>query len=367
MKHLLLLGSGYAHLHMLKSLAKEPMAGVQITLVSPQPRQLYFGSMSHFVAGHCTLDDGSIALPPLLQNTGVHWHQGNAIAVDSSTRSVTLDDASTLNYDVLSVNCGAVQDRQKIEQSMPGARKHALFVRPFESFAVLWPQVLELGQQRPLRIAVIGAGLAGIELALTVAQRLPNAVLTLISGQTVPATQMSEKFQARIFKTLQRQRITVLQENAVRIEADQVTLSNGARLLCDVPILATGAQAPAWLEQSGLALDDHGFMTVDALQRSISHPQVFGAGDVSSRNDGALARNGFYALQSSAALTRNVRAVLAGIAPTPYTPQAQKLHLMNSGNKSAIASWGEWSAQGRWVWWLKNWHEQRLIRACRSD
>lgn len=367
MKHLLMLGSGYAHLHMLKSLAKEPMAGVQITLVTPHPRQLHFGSMSHFVAGHCTLDACSIDLAPLLQNTDVHWIQGSAIALDANTRSVTLDDANTLNYDVLSVNCGAAQDRQQIEQSVPGARKHALFVRPFESFALLWPQVLELGQQRPLRIAVIGAGLAGIELALTVAQRLPNAVLTLISGRAAPANQMPEKFQTRILQTLQRQRITVLQENAVRIEADQVTLSNGARLLCDVPILATGVQAPPWLQQCGLALDEHGFMSVDALQRSSSHPQVFGAGDVSSRNDGTLARNGFYALQAATALTRNVRAVLAGIAPTPYTPPVQKLHLINSGNKSAIACWGEWSAQGRWVWWLKNWHEQRLIRASRSD
>ncbi len=367
MKHLLLLGSGYAHLHLLKNLASEPMAAAQITLVTPHPRQLYFAAISRFVAGNGTLDEASIDLTALLHGSGVRWQSGSAVALDANSRSVTLDDGSSVGYDVLSVNCGAVQDRQKIEQSIPGARKHALFVRPFEGFATLWPQVLELGQQRPLRVAVIGAGLAGIELAMTIAQRLPGAALTLICGSTLPGHLFPEKLQTRILQTLKRLRITVLQESAVRIEAEQVTLSNGARLLCDVPIMATGVQAPPWLQHSGLALDEQGFLTVDAMQRSASHPQVFAAGDVSSRDDGVWQRNGFHARQAAAVLTRNVRAVMAGIAPEAALTQKQKLILLNSGSKCAIAGWGDWSAQGRWVWWLKNRLDQRALKALRAN
>ena len=53
-------------------------------------------------------------------------------------------------------------------------------------------------------------------------------------------------------------------------------------------------------------------------------------------------------------LAANLRAVLAGAEPQPYSPQANTLNLLACGEKYAIASWGGWSAQGKWVWWLKD-------------
>ncbi len=75
-------------------------------------------------------------------------------------------------------------------------------------------------------------------------------------------------------------------------------------------------QAPAWLRDSGLALDQQGFIAVDEFQRSTSHPAVFAAGDVSTRVDRQLARSGVYAVRAGPPLAKNLRAVLAGIAPT---------------------------------------------------
>ncbi|MEO8278170.1 MAG: hypothetical protein ABI564_00685 [Ideonella sp.] len=43
MKHLLLLGGGHAHVHVLRELALQRMPAVQVSLVSPHLRQLYSG------------------------------------------------------------------------------------------------------------------------------------------------------------------------------------------------------------------------------------------------------------------------------------------------------------------------------------
>ena len=67
-----------------------------------------------------------------------------------------------------------------------------------------------------------------------------------------------------------------------------------------------------------------------------------------------VARSGVYAVRAGVPLAANLRAVLAGVAPKPYTPQAKTLNLLACGEKYAIASWGSWSAEGRWVWWLKD-------------
>ena len=62
-----------------------------------------------------------------------------------------------------------------------------------------------------------------------------------------------------------------------------IRLATGAHLVCDLPMLAVGAQAPAWLGSSGLDLDTQGFAQVNAFQQSTSHAVVFAVGDVASR------------------------------------------------------------------------------------
>lgn len=354
MKHLVMLGAGHAHVHMLSTLAAQPLAGVQITLVAPYPRQLYSGMMPGFVAGHYTLEDCVIPLEPFLKGATVTLLKRSATGLDANQRTVTLDDGSTLAYDVLSINSGPVQERQKIEQMMPGAREHALFVRPIEPFGVLWPQVVTLAQQKHLRLAVIGGGAAGFELSCAVAHRLPGSSVTMLSGDAPAGANYPPKVQAMITQALKDRAITVIQERATGIAAGEVTLTSGARLACDVPIIAIGSQAPTWLQPSGLALDLQGFVAVDAFQRSTSHPQVFAAGDVATRTDLTLPRSGVIAVRAGPPLAKNLRAVLAGIDPSPYTPQDKTLNLLSCGNRRAIASWGNWSAQGRWVWWLKD-------------
>jgi NADH dehydrogenase FAD-containing subunit len=259
-----------------------------------------------------------------------------------------------------------VQDRAQIEQRMPGAREHGLFIRPIEAFGALWPQVVEWAQTKPLRIAVVGAGAAGIELAMAVRHRLPNTSITLLCGDTPLGAGYVDRVQARLRAALLKRKITLLQDSASGVRAGEVMLASGATLACDVPLIATGAQAPAWLLASGLVLDLQGFVAVDACQRSTSHPQVFAAGDVSTRMDRAMARSGVYAVRAGPALAMNLAATLAGQALTEHQPPGKTLNLISCGDRYAIASWGTHSAQGRWVWWLKDWIDRRFLRRYRE-
>lgn len=364
-KHLVLLGAGHAHVHVLSTLATQALPGVQITLIAPYPRQLYSGMVPGFVAGHYALEDCVIALEPLLKNSAVRWLARSAIALDANARTVTLDDASEIGFDWLSVNTGPVQDRQQIEQTIPGAREHGLFIRPIETFGALWPRVIELAQSRALRVAVIGGGAAGIELAMAIRHRLPDAAVTLITGGASVGANYPMTVQKRVINALKRRHITVLPDLAVGLQADEVLLGSGARLACDVPLIATGAQAPAWLGASGLALDKQGFIAVDACQRSTSHANVFAAGDVSTRVDQPLARSGVYAVRVGPALAKNLAAVTAGAEPSPHRPSINTLNLLSCGDHYAIASWGNYAAQGRWVWWLKDWIDRAFIKRYR--
>lgn len=365
-RQLVLLGAGHAHLHVLQTLAAHPLPGVQVTLVAPHSVQIYSGMVPGLVAGHYALEDCLIALEPLLHRSGIHWLRHVVRALNADAQTLELDDGSSLHFDWLSVNTGGVQDRAQLEHTLPGARTFGLFVRPLDAFAALWPRVVALGQTQSLRVVVIGAGAAGIELALAVRQRLPNAAITLLCGTAPPGANYPRRVQEHLQSILKSRHITVLHDTAVSLHTDAVRLGSGATLACNVPLIATGVQAPAWLRTSGMARDGAGFIAVDACQRSTSHPLVFAAGDVSTRVDRPvqqpIARSGVYAVRAGPALAHNLGAAATGKPLRTHQPPAHCLNLLSCGDRYAIASWGRFSTQGRWVWWLKSWIDQRFVR-----
>ena len=367
LKHLVLLGAGHAHVHVLHGLAQGRPADLNITVIAPYPRQLYSGMVPGFVAGHYALDECVIPLEGLLARCGARYIPSRSVAMDADAKTVTLANGETVGYDWLSLNTGPVMDREKIEAQMPGAREHALFVRPIEAFGQLWPRVAAMAQRQKMHLAVVGAGAAGLELAMAAAHALacpssaPGSRVTLVSGAQAPGASYPAGVQRRIARALQRLRIEVLPEACVGLDAGGVKLDNGWHLACDLPLLALGAQTPAWLAGSGLALDGAGFVAVNAFQQSTSHLAVFAAGDVASRVDAPHARSGVYAVRAGPPLLANLRAAMQGQLLKPYPPQQRTLNLLSCGGRHAIAVWGGLSVEGAWVWRWKDRIDRRFV------
>jgi pyridine nucleotide-disulfide oxidoreductase family protein len=361
MKRLVLLGGGHAHVHVLQALAQQALPSAEVVLVSPYPRQMYSGMVPGLVAGHYKAENCAISLPPLAQAAGARWLETAATRIDAAARQVHTADGQVLAYDALSIDTGAVMARERV----PGAREHGVFVRPIEDFVVRLEGLLDLAARRVLDVVVVGGGAAGVELAMALAHRLGHkgargaapderARVALVTGGGEPLAGYSETVKRLAIEALARQRVTVFRDSCARIEAKAVVLGSGARLACDASVLATGAQAPAWLLGSGLALDDNGFVQVSATLQSRSHADVFAVGDVSARTDKAYARSGVYAVRAGPPLAANLRLYLAGGALLPHQPPERTLNLISCGDARAIVSFGNFSAQGRWAWWWKD-------------
>ncbi len=368
---MVLLGGGHAHVHVLADLARRPVAGCQVLMVTPYARQMYSGMVPGLVAGHYQAAQCVIALPPLAKAAGVAMVDGAAVGLDTVARTVQLADGGRLPYDLLSLDTGAVMDRSRL----PGAREHALFVRPIEHFIRLFDGLLQLAQERALNIVVVGGGAAGVELALALQHRLHGSTqdhtvasspegaptqaqtetrVALVTGGGEPLAGYPPAVMQMAAAALLRQRITVFRDTVAEVQARHVVLGSGARVSCDAAVLATGAEAPHWLQGSGLALDGQGFVCTSATLQSTSHPQVFAVGDVAVRVDVQLPRSGVYAVRAGPPLALNLRHALAGTALQPHQPQRRTLNLISCGERRAIVSWGAVSAQGRWAWWWKD-------------
>ena len=363
MKRLVLLGGGHAHVHVLQAMARQPFAGVRTLLVTPFVRQMYSGMVPGLVAGHYTQEECAIPLLPLIQAARVQMVEASATQIDAAAHGVTLSDGRVAEYDILSMDTGSVMSRD----SIPGAHEHGLFVRPIEHFARLQESLVELAAKRALDIVVLGGGAAGVELAMALHWRLTQqgaepARIALVTGGPAPLNGYPPAVMKRVATALRQRRITVLQEPCVGITAGHVGLANGARVACDAAIVAIGGQAPAWLQGSGLALDPQGFVLTGPTLQSVSHETVFAVGDVATRGDAPHPKSGVHAVRAGPPLAANLRSALAGAPLVPYVPPQRTLNLVSCGNRSAIASWGHWSAQGRWVWWAKDHIDRAFVR-----
>ncbi len=362
-KRVLLLGGGHAHVHVLQALAREALVGAEVALVTPYARQMYSGMVPGLVAGHYRVDACAIALQPLAAAARVHFIEGAAVSLDTAARTVTLADGRVAEYEVLSIDTGAVMDRDRL----PGAREHGLFVRPIEHFVRLLDGLLDLAARRVLDVVVVGGGAAGVELALALQHRLSGAGeerarVALVTGGGDPLEGYAPGVMGRAAAALERHRVTVFRDTCQQLLPGTLVLGSGARLACDAPVLATGAEAPAWLRGSGLLLDERGFIVTGPMLQCASHEEVFAAGDVASRSDMPHAKSGVYAVRAGPALALNLRRFVAGGTLQPHRPQARTLNLISCGEKRAIVSWGNWAAQGRWAWWWKDRIDRQFVQ-----
>jgi pyridine nucleotide-disulfide oxidoreductase family protein len=341
-KRIVLIGAGHGHLVVLRSLAQRPLYGARITLVSPAAKQVYSGMLPGILAGHYRRAEAEIDVAALAERAYVEFEQGVAERLDAEGRKVFVNAGRSFPYDFASLNVGS-----RVEASLPGPG-HALPVKPYDEFLAR----LRLAE----RVAVVGAGAAGAELAMALRHR--GALVTLFSGEPV--------LSSRVVKQLRRRRVDYRPGMPVSaIEPGPVVIAGAARQEFDLALLATGAAALAWPRDSALATDERGFVLVHDTLQSISHPEVFAIGDCATLHASPHPKSGVYAVRHGEALTENLRRLFTGTPLAPYAPQKKALLLVSCGARYAIAERGAWRAQGRWVWWWKDRIDRRWVASFR--
>ncbi|AJY27196.1 pyridine nucleotide-disulfide oxidoreductase family protein (plasmid) [Burkholderia thailandensis 34] len=356
-RHLVLLGGGHAHLHVLESLAHSPLPDVRVTLVSPYRHQMYSGMLAGWIAGHYPLADCTIALDRLAKAARAEFLCIRACAIETASRCVRLADNWTIDYDLLSVDIGSDVRAGPLECASGCLAP----VRPAQRFVEQYKQHARSGADQP--VVVVGGGMAGIEIAcaLRVASGYRPDV-TLLAGRDGIIPTEHALLKTRLANTLNARGVMIVDEDASRFDSTRVETSSGRSFAATFVALATGPQAPDVLRNSGLPLDREGYLEVDASLRSIGSSVVYAAGDCARFPDNSVVRSGVYAVRQGPVLAHNLRAALTGGSLKAYRPQRRALYLITTGSRHAIATWGRWSWEGEWVWRWKQHIDRRFVQ-----
>jgi NADH dehydrogenase FAD-containing subunit len=347
---LLLAGAGHAHLGVLRRWALVERPPGRIALLSPGPEAWYSGMLPGLLAGRYAAADCRLELQPLCRAAKVELIEGEIAALDATSRQVELADGRRLAAEWLALNVGAAV----AAPPQQGDAMQLLAVKPFAGFLAGWQQ----WQAEPRRLAILGGGAAGVELALALAGQVPALALfcagPLLAGHA-PGLRL------RALGHLRQRGVQVREHCPIgRIEDDWL-LSGDEPVWCGRRLLlASGARAWPWLAASGLACDDAGFVAIRPSLQSQSHAQLFAVGDCASL--AGARRSGVYAVRQGPVLAANLQAALQGRPLRQYRPQRHSLALLATGDGGALLAWHDWSAGGQFYGRCKDWLDQRFIQ-----
>ena len=304
---LLLAGGGHSHALLLKRWAMTPQLRPKrgVVLVNRHPTALYSGMVPGLIAGIYRRDELSINLPHLCDRAGVAFVQAEIVGVDSQRQDLLLHQRPALSFGVLSLDVGAVTRNLEHLSGVP--------IKPLEE-ALQFLSQQDPEDPQPFRI--VGAGPAGIEVALALRRRWPHRALELqIRAGQLNATTKS-----------------ILRRAQIHCVTDA---STHASLLC------TGSRAPSWLANSGFAVDHNGRVLTNSFLQLEGYSHLFASGDCAVMEAQPRPASGVWAVRSAVPLAQNLEAICNGQNLKRWTPQRQALQLIGTHNNAA------WMQRGR--------------------
>ena len=334
----------------------------EIVLIEPNPALPYTGMVPGYVAGVYDRSEILIDFVSLCASAGATVKRARCVAIDVQSRRVRCEDGSTLGYDILSIDIGSTLDT-----TVPGVIENAVCVRPLWRFVSEWSPAMVSGQE----VAIVGAGAAGIELALAVQAygyapgNAPN--MTVVGDAPMIAPGLAARGRTRLAQACKARGIRLeLGARVMRVTPASVQLDNGVAVAAQTVLWATGPAPHGWLRDTGLELDERGYLAVDQCLRVGGRPDVYAAGDVASIIGHARPKAGVYAVREAPVLAENLKRALRGQQPRRYVPQRLALALIGTGDGRAVGTYGPLSVEGEWVWRWKDAIDRKFVQRYRG-
>ncbi|WP_327093822.1 FAD-dependent oxidoreductase [Nocardia vinacea] len=275
MKHrIVVLGAGYAGAFSAAFLARQLHADdFEITVVNAEPDFVERLRNHQLAAGQ---DLRHLPLTEVFAGTGIQLRLARVINVDPEHRTVEVADGEGIGqmaYDTLVYALGSTV----ADHGVAGVAEHAFHVAARPDALRLRARLDELGENG--KVLVIGGHLTAIEAVTELAESRPGLRISLVTRGELGAS-LGPKARRHLLRTFERLGITVHEHTAIeRVEQSGAVATDGTVFTSDATVWAAGFAVHPIAAASGLTVEPNGQITVDQHMRSVSHPDVYVAGD----------------------------------------------------------------------------------------
>ncbi len=284
-----ILGGGFGGLYTALRLSELPWKHPpHITLIDQRDRFVFAPLLYELLTGELQPWEVAPYYKDLLANTNIHFRQATVDKIDLDQRQVHLEMGETLTYDRLVLAVGGETPMDMV----PGAADHGIPFRTVADASRVGDRLraLESSSIDKIRVAVVGGGYSGVELACKLAERLGDrGRLRLVElGDQILRT--SPAFNRKAAETALSARSVWLDlETGVdQITADSITLKYKGKseaLPVDLVLWTVGTRVAPAIRDLNIEKTPRGQIPISPLLQVASHPEVYALGDIADGLD----------------------------------------------------------------------------------
>ena len=286
-----IVGGGFGGLYTALRLSEFPWkeeTKPEITLIDKSDRFLFSPLLYELITEE--MQSWEIAPPfaELLANTGIMFQQGSVTDIDIEAKQVTLQDDTKIGYDKLVISTGG---RTPVD-IVPGAKEFALPFRSLNDAYRLQEELrlLEAADRDRIRVAIVGGGYSGVELACKLADRLgERGRIRIIDRGTEILSDSSQFNRETAIKALEEKQIWQDLETEIdRVEADSITLvykGQSDTIPVELVLWTVGYQVSELIQKLPLPQNDRGLLEIEPTLLVKGRDDIFALGDAADSYD----------------------------------------------------------------------------------
>jgi NADH dehydrogenase len=326
-----ILGGGFGGLYTalrLSQLPWETNQAPEIILIDQQDRFLFAPFLYELVTGEMQTWEIAPPFEELLAETGVRFHQGQVTAIAVEEKQVQLESSVSLGYDKLVIAMGGKTSLPTV----PGVSDYALPFRTLQD-AYRLKERLRLLEQSPaekIRIAIVGGGYSGVELACKLGDRLgERGRLRLIErGESI--LKLSPEYNRKTAQDALTERgiWLDLETDITEITSDSLSLRYKEQvdtIPVDIVLWTVGNDISDLIRDLPLPHNQNGLLETNHFLQVTDHPDIYALGDVAACEDATgqhLPATAQVAFQQSDYCAWNIWAAETNRPPLPFRYQA---------------------------------------------
>lgn len=366
-KDLILVGGGHAHMVTLSNLNRFVQRGHRATIIGPSEHHYYSGMGPGMLGKTYLPRQIRFATRDVAEKQGGRFVKDSVTHIDPDCQMVFTKSGAAFPYDVLSFNAGSQVSSHMVE----GDRKQIYTVKPIEGLMEAQTKLLALAEKQAVKVAVIGGGAAGVEVAGNVWLLLSkygrqDFDIRIFSGGKILG-QFPDKVRKAVMTSLRNRGIKIFEHHRVtRIRNQHIDLKPGKQHRADLIFLATGVKPSPIFKDSGLPAGPDGGLLVNAYLQSPDHPNIFGGGDCIYYSNQPLNKVGVYAVRQNPVLYDNLMAAMEGSPLKPFSPGGAYLLIFNLGGGAGVFYKNGVMLNGRIAFWIKDLIDKRFMRKFQS-
>jgi demethylphylloquinone reductase len=281
-----ILGGGFGGLYTALRLSQLPWEASQkpeIILIDQNDRFLFAPLLYELLTGE--LQTWEIAPPyeELLQNTGIRFYQAEVTGIDIDKRRIQVLYGEGINYDHLVLAMGGETPLDLI----PGATSYAYGFRSITDVYRLEERlrILEESDSDKIRVAIVGGGYSGVELACKLSDRLGDrGRLRLIELSDQILRNSPEFNREAANKALEARGVFIDLETKVNtITQDSISLEYKGQvdtIPVDLVLWTVGVRVNPVVRNLSVKQNKRGLITTTPTLQLPDHPEIFALGDL---------------------------------------------------------------------------------------